>query len=93
MPEVLQFVSTVRAQNANIRVTFPDSIKYTQIPVAIKEQLVQFSLLYGGAEVQVRGYGPSFYGGGGGQRAELLHQDPVQLRAGPADRGGVGRQA
>jgi HAE1 family hydrophobic/amphiphilic exporter-1 len=66
MPEVLQFVSTVRAQNASIRVTFPDSIKYTQIPVAIKEQLVQFSLLYGGAEVQVRGYGPSFYGGGGG---------------------------
>jgi HAE1 family hydrophobic/amphiphilic exporter-1 len=67
MPEVERFVTNVRnAQSAQIHVTFPEDIKYTQIPVAIKEQLVQYSLLYGGAEVQVRGYGPSFYGGGGG---------------------------
>jgi HAE1 family hydrophobic/amphiphilic exporter-1 len=67
MPEVERFVTNViNAQAARIHVTFPEDIKYTQIPVAIKEQLVQFSLLYGGAEVQVRGYGPSFYGGGGG---------------------------
>jgi HAE1 family hydrophobic/amphiphilic exporter-1 len=34
------------------------------IPVAVKEQLVAFSLLFGGTEVRVTGYGPSFYGGG-----------------------------
>src|SRR5690606_21406971 len=67
MPEVERFETNVMsAQSARIHVTFPEDIKYTQVPVAIKEQLVQYSLLYGGAEVQVRGYGPSFYGGGGG---------------------------
>jgi hydrophobic/amphiphilic exporter-1 (mainly G- bacteria), HAE1 family len=65
MPEVEQFVSNVSAQTGRIHITFPDSLEYTQVPVAIKEQLVQFSLLYGGAEVRVTGYGPSFYGGGG----------------------------
>jgi multidrug efflux pump subunit AcrB len=34
--------------------------------VAIKEQMVAYSNLFGGAEVRVYGYGPSFYGGGGG---------------------------
>ncbi|MGH7720006.1 MAG: efflux RND transporter permease subunit, partial [Gemmatimonadaceae bacterium] len=34
------------------------------IPPAIKEQLVAYSLEFGGAEVRVIGYGPSFYGGG-----------------------------
>jgi HAE1 family hydrophobic/amphiphilic exporter-1 len=66
MPEIQQFVSNVSAQRGNIHITFPDSIKYTNIPVYIKEQMVQYSLLFGGTDVQVRGYGPSFYGGGGG---------------------------
>src|SRR5690606_18121224 len=66
MPEVEQYVSRVNPRNAQIRVTFPEEIETTQIPVAIKEQLVQYSLLFGGAEVRVYGYGPSFYGGGGG---------------------------
>jgi HAE1 family hydrophobic/amphiphilic exporter-1 len=34
--------------------------------VAIKEQMVAFSHSFTGAEVRVYGYGPSFYGGGGG---------------------------
>jgi hydrophobic/amphiphilic exporter-1 (mainly G- bacteria), HAE1 family len=54
-----------RAQNACIRVTFPEELENTNVPVAIKEQLYQYSLGYGGAEVRVYGYGPSFYGGGG----------------------------
>jgi HAE1 family hydrophobic/amphiphilic exporter-1 len=64
VPEVDRFVTNVQAQYANIEVTFPDSIENTQIPVAIKEQMVAYSNLFGGAEVRVYGYGPSFYGGG-----------------------------
>jgi HAE1 family hydrophobic/amphiphilic exporter-1 len=64
LPEVERFVTNVQAQFANIQVTFPDSLEHTQIPVAIKEQMVAYSNLFGGAEVRVYGYGPSFYGGG-----------------------------
>jgi len=66
LPEIEQFVTTVRPQYANMRVEFPDSLETTLVPVAIKEQLLAYSYLFGGAEVRVYGYGPSFYGGGGG---------------------------
>jgi hydrophobic/amphiphilic exporter-1 (mainly G- bacteria), HAE1 family len=65
MPELERFTTVVRAEAAQIRVTFPDDVEQTQIPVAIKEQLLAYSYLFGGAEVRVFGYGPSFYGGGG----------------------------
>lgn len=65
MPEVDRFVTNVQPQYASIHVTFPDSLNLTQIPVAIKEQMVAYSHQFGGAEVRVYGYGPSFYGGGG----------------------------
>src|SRR5690606_30715854 len=64
LPEVERYVTNVTPQYAHIRVTFPDSIETTQIPVAIKEQMVAFSHQFGGADVRVYGYGPSFYGGG-----------------------------
>jgi HAE1 family hydrophobic/amphiphilic exporter-1 len=63
-PEVERYVTNVQPQYASIRVTFPDSLETTQIPPAIKEQMVAYSYLFGGAEVRVYGYGPSFYGGG-----------------------------
>lgn len=66
MPEPERFVTQAFAQYASIKVTFPDSLENTLVPVAIKEQLVAYSYLFGGAEVRVYGYGPSFYGGGGG---------------------------
>ncbi len=66
LPEVDRFVTRVQPQWGVIRVTFPDSLETTLVPVAIKEQLVAYSYLYAGAEVRVYGYGPSFYGGGGG---------------------------
>jgi HAE1 family hydrophobic/amphiphilic exporter-1 len=65
-PEVEQFVSRVWPQYARIEATFPDSLETTWIPVAIKEQMMAYSNLFGGSEVRVYGYGPSFYGGGGG---------------------------
>ena len=64
MPEVKRFTTRVYPQLAMIDVTFPDSIENTQIPPAIKEQMVAYSYQFGGAEVRVYGYGPSFYGGG-----------------------------
>jgi HAE1 family hydrophobic/amphiphilic exporter-1 len=65
MPEVEKFVSRVSARDASIRVTFPDSLQNTSVPIAVKEQLFSYSLLFGGSDVQVYGFGPSFYGGGG----------------------------
>ncbi len=62
-PEVERFVSMVSAQNASIRVTFPDSLENTDIPPAIKEALQAEGLQFGGADVRVYGYGPSFGGG------------------------------
>lgn len=64
-PEVERFTTNVRPQAARITVTFPDSLENTGIPLAIKEQMEAYSHLFGGAEVRVTGYGPSFYGGGG----------------------------
>ncbi len=63
--EIERFTSQVYPQFAGIRVTFPDSLENTQIPPAVKEQLLAYSHTFGGSEVRVYGYGPSFYGGGG----------------------------
>jgi len=65
MPEVARFTTRVYPEAADIRVDFPDSLQATAIPLAIKEQMEAYSHLFGGSEVRVYGYGPSFYGGGG----------------------------
>jgi len=65
IPEVERFETQVLPQFANIRITFPEELETTQIPVAIKEQMVAYSYQFTGAEVRVYGFGPSFYGGGG----------------------------
>ena len=65
MPEVDRFVTTVNTQNASISVYFPEEYENTNVPLAIKEEMYQYSLGYGGADVRVYGYGPSFYGGSG----------------------------
>jgi HAE1 family hydrophobic/amphiphilic exporter-1 len=65
MPEVARFETRVMAERGSIFVYFPEEYENTDIPVAIKEQLYQYSLGWGGADVRVYGYGPSFYGGGG----------------------------
>ncbi|MGQ0563351.1 MAG: efflux RND transporter permease subunit, partial [Gemmatimonadota bacterium] len=63
-PTVDRYVSQVSAQRANIRVTFPDSLENTGVPVVLKEELTGQGVQFGGAEIRVYGYGPSFYGGG-----------------------------
>ena len=66
MPEVEQFTADVRETFASMEITFPDSLENTQVPVVIKDQMMSYSMTFTGAEVRVYGYGPSFYGGGGG---------------------------
>jgi len=65
IPEIERYTTSVLPERAYMRVTFPDSLENTYIPVAIKEQMVAYSYLFAGAEVRVYGFGPSFYGGGG----------------------------
>jgi multidrug efflux pump subunit AcrB len=65
IPEVEQYTSFVRSQFGEIRITFPDSLENTYVPVAIKEEMVGYSHSFTGADVRVYGFGPSFYGGGG----------------------------
>ncbi|MBT8488029.1 MAG: efflux RND transporter permease subunit, partial [Gemmatimonadetes bacterium] len=65
IPEVGRYRSDIRETFGSMRITFPDSIENTQIPVVIKEQMMAYSHTFTGAEVRVYGYGPSFYGGGG----------------------------
>jgi HAE1 family hydrophobic/amphiphilic exporter-1 len=64
LPEVDRYETWVQPQFASIRITFPKDLETTQVPVAIKEQMVAYSYQFSGAEVRVWGYGPSFYGGG-----------------------------
>ena len=59
-----RFTTHVGAQYASIRVTFPDSLEATALPLMVKEELTARSHQFGGATVQVYGIGPSFYGGG-----------------------------
>jgi HAE1 family hydrophobic/amphiphilic exporter-1 len=69
MPEVAQYTTDVTSSpsssQAYLKVTFPDSLENTAVPVAIKEEMTAYSHQFTGADVRVYGYGPSFYGGGG----------------------------
>jgi len=65
LPQVERFTVDVNQTFAMMRITFPDSLENTQVPVAIKQQMEGYSHTFTGAEVRVFGYGPSFYGGGG----------------------------
>lgn len=65
MPEVERFVTRVQPQFAHIRVTFPDSLNLTQVPVVITEQMQAFAHQFSGANISVVGYGLPFFGGGG----------------------------
>jgi HAE1 family hydrophobic/amphiphilic exporter-1 len=64
MPEVRRYESLVMANYARIEVFFPEELELTNVPVAIKDQMVAYSYGFSGVDVRVYGYGPSFYGGG-----------------------------
>lgn len=72
IPEVDRFVTRVRPGHASIQVTFPDSLTTTRVPLAVKERLAAFSRTFGGAEVRVWGFGPTFSRGGGGPPSYAL---------------------
>ncbi len=62
--EVERFSAQVYPNFARMRAEFPDELEHTSIPVAIKDQMTAYSYGFSGVDVFVRGYGPSFYGGG-----------------------------
>lgn len=66
LPEVETFETSVTEQRAVLNIFFPDSLEYSPIPPAIKDQMYAWSLGFTGVDIRVYGYGPSFYGGGGG---------------------------
>lgn len=66
LPEVETFETSVTDQRAVLNIFFPDSLEYSPIPPAIKDQMYAWSLGFTGVDIRVYGYGPSFYGGGGG---------------------------
>ena len=91
MPEVEKFVSNIYPESSRTRVTFPDELERTDVPVRIKEQLFAFSLGFARAEVRVYGYGPSFYGGGGSPpnyRIQVLGYNYEKVRDIAEDLGG-----
>ena len=91
MPEVEKFVSNIYPESSRTRVTFPEELERTDVPVRIKEQLFAFSLGFARAEVRVYGYGPSFYGGGGSPpnyRIQVLGYNFEKVRDIAEDLGG-----
>ncbi|MXW55809.1 MAG: efflux RND transporter permease subunit, partial [Gemmatimonadales bacterium] len=62
--EVERFEAQVQPNYARMRAEFPDELEHTSIPVAIKDRMTAYSYGFSGVDVFVRGYGPSFYGGG-----------------------------
>lgn len=83
MPEVKQFESNVQGTRSYTNVFFRDELEHTNVPVRIKDQLYAFSLGFTGADVRVYGYGPSFYGGGGGApqfRIQVLGYNYEEVR-------------
>ncbi len=64
--EVETFETSVTEQRAVINAFFPDSLEFSPIPPAIKDQMYAYSLGFTGVDIRVTGFGPSFYGGGGG---------------------------
>jgi HAE1 family hydrophobic/amphiphilic exporter-1 len=64
MLEVEQYTADIYGNRGYMEITFPDSLENTQVPGAIKEQMVAYSHTFTGATVRVYGFGPSFYGGG-----------------------------
>jgi len=69
MPGVEHYSAHVLPEGATVRVTFPDSLDESYVPLAVKEEMFAYSTSFTGAEVRVFGYGAafskSFYEGGG----------------------------
>jgi len=64
--EVETFETSVTEQRAVINAFFPDSLEFSPVAPAIKDQMYAYSLGFTGVDIRVTGFGPSFYGGGGG---------------------------
>lgn len=63
IPHVERFSTTVLPERVHIRVSFPDSVERGPLPLHAREQLAALGKRFGGADVNVYGFGPAFYGG------------------------------
>jgi hydrophobic/amphiphilic exporter-1 (mainly G- bacteria), HAE1 family len=61
---IKEYTTRVNPLDANIRVTFPDSVALTDMPVVLKEQLSEHAVAFGGTSISIQGFGPAFSGGG-----------------------------
>ncbi len=61
-----KFYTRITNETAYIRVTFPDSLIFTAIPLIVKENMTAAATQLAGMVVSVYGFGPGFYSGGGG---------------------------
>ncbi len=65
IPEVEEWTTDVRAQQASILVTFPDSLEYTYAPGMVYEDLATVGNTFAGPSFNVSGQGKYFSTGGG----------------------------
>ncbi|NOZ62409.1 MAG: efflux RND transporter permease subunit [Calditrichaeota bacterium] len=63
---VEKFYTRVTNETAYIRVTFPDSLIFSAVPLIVKENMTAAATQLAGMVVGVYGFGPGFYSGGGG---------------------------
>ncbi len=68
---VEKFVTNIYKERAYIRITFPDSLHFTAVPLIVKENLTAAATQLAGLTIGVHGFGPGFYSGGSGGGAQF----------------------
>ncbi len=67
---VSKFTTQVTRERVSLRISFPDSLQFTAIPLIVKEKLTAAATQLAGLTISVYGFGPGFYSGGGGSSAQ-----------------------
>jgi hydrophobic/amphiphilic exporter-1 (mainly G- bacteria), HAE1 family len=67
---VFSFSTQVTRESAYLKISFPDSLQFSAIPLIIKEKMTAAATQLAGLTISVYGFGPGFYSGGGGSSAQ-----------------------
>jgi len=83
--QIEKFTTSVSAEHASLRITFPEAIERQGLPYLVKDQLSVFSSLMGGVRISVSGFGDYFSTGGFGgvsysSRIALLGYNYLRLK-------------
>lgn len=68
---ISSFSTQVSRESAFLKISFPDSLQFTAIPLIIKEKMTAAATQLAGLTISVSGFGPGFYSGGGGSSAQF----------------------